>query len=59
MNQYILSMVPILFFRKPFKAMPGYIMGGHLYTSKRKPITKQVVKVYETGLKKLLKEMFE
>lgn len=55
LNQYIVAMIPILLFNRPFKAMPGYIMGGHIYGKKQQSILKQ----YEKKLRALLKELFE
>ena len=56
MNQYVLSELAILLFKRPFKYMPGYIMGGHFYT-KRRP-KQSVLKKYERKLKTLMKELF-
>jgi len=50
---------PILFFNRPFKKLPGYIMGGQLYNKKRKTISSQTLKRYERNLKKLLRDIFE
>lgn len=55
LNQYIVAMIPILLFNRPFKAMPGYIMGGHIYGKKQQSILKQ----YEKKFRALLKELFE
>jgi len=59
MRQYIVSALPVLLFKRPFKYLPGYIMGGHLYDKTRKPIRRSVLRVYEKKLKKLMKELFE
>jgi hypothetical protein len=59
MNQYIISMIPIIFFRRPFKVMPGYIMGGHLYDKNIRKIKVSAMKKYELQLKKLMGELFE
>ncbi|MCX6794333.1 MAG: hypothetical protein NTY06_04505, partial [Candidatus Gottesmanbacteria bacterium] len=59
MNQYILSLIPILLFKRPFKVMPGYAMGGHLYTKKYKPSTIKILRSYEKTLKRFAKELFE
>ena len=48
-QQYVLSSIPILFWGRPMKHMPGYIMGGHLY-GKRKP-RRSVVKQLEKTAK--------
>jgi glycosyltransferase involved in cell wall biosynthesis len=58
MNQYIISMIPILLLKRPFKTMPGYIMGGHLY-GKKKSMKPAIIKKYEIKFKALLKEIFE
>lgn len=58
MNQYILSMLPVLIFKKPLKHMPGYTMGGHLYSSKKR-IQRSVLKSYERKLKELMKDIFD
>jgi glycosyltransferase involved in cell wall biosynthesis len=59
MNQYILSMIPILLFKRPFKVMPGYIMGGHLYDKKKQKIKLLSMKKYELQFKKFMKEFLE
>jgi len=58
-QQYVLSSLPILFFNRPFKKLPGYIMGGQLYNKKRKTIPSKTLKRYERNLKKLLRDIFE
>jgi len=59
-QQYILSALPVLFFNKPLKSMPGgYIMGGHPYDEKKKAISQTHLKRYQRNLKKLLQELFE
>ncbi len=57
MNQYVVSLLPVLLFRKSLKRMPGYTMGGHLY-QKRKPLKRSVIKIYERKLQELMKELF-
>jgi hypothetical protein len=57
MNQYLLSYLPVIFLKRPLKHMPGYIMGGHLYKTK-KPVKRSVLKLYERKLKQLTKELF-
>lgn len=57
LNQYFLSLFPILLFNRSMKRMPGYVMGGQLYT-KKKSITRSVLKGYERKLKSLMKELF-
>jgi glycosyltransferase involved in cell wall biosynthesis len=59
MNQQILSMIPIIFFRRPFKVMPGYIMGGHLYDKKKRKIKLSALKKYKLQLDKLMKKLIE
>ncbi len=56
LNQYILGVLPV-FFNRSFKHMPGYVMGGQLY-SKRKKLNRSVLRVYEKKLKALLRELF-
>ena len=58
MNQYILSLLPILLFKRPFKHMPGYVMGGHMY-NKQKKIQPTVLKMYERKLRALMRELFD
>ena len=58
-QQYVLSAVPVLLFNRPMKHMPGYFMGGQLYTEKKKKITMATLRRYEKNLKKILKELFE
>jgi glycosyltransferase involved in cell wall biosynthesis len=57
-QQYLLSAVPVLI-QMPMKYMPGYTMGGQLYTKKKKAIKKSMLKQYEAKLKNLMKEIFE
>ena len=59
-QQYILSALPVLFFNRPLKSLPGgYIMGGHPYDKKKKVISQTNLRRYQRKLKKLLKELFE
>jgi len=58
MQQYVVSALPIIFLKRPFKYMPGYVMGGHLY-HKKKQIRRSVLRMYEQKLKKLLTELFD
>lgn len=58
-QQYVLSALPILLFNRPLKKMSSYVMGGQLYTKKKKTVTAKTLKRYERKLKKLLKEIFE
>ena len=59
MNQYIVSLIPILLFKRPFKVMPGYTMGGHAYTNKQKSQIAKLLRSYEKSLKRFAKELFE
>jgi glycosyltransferase involved in cell wall biosynthesis len=56
-QQYIQAALPVLFFSKPFKNMPGYIMGGQLYGKEKTP-KKTTLRKYEQKLNKLMKELF-
>jgi glycosyltransferase involved in cell wall biosynthesis len=58
-NQYLLSAVPMLVLNKSVKYMPGYTMGGQLYTRKRKPIQRPVFREFEVKVRKLVKELFD
>jgi glycosyltransferase involved in cell wall biosynthesis len=59
-QRYILSALPVLFFNRPLKSMPGgYIMGGQPYNKTKKKISQTNVRRYQRRLKKLLKELFE
>lgn len=57
LQQYAKSSMPILFFNKALKRMPGYEMGGQLYKHKKIP-QKPILREYEIKLKKLMKELF-
>lgn len=56
-QQYARSALPIIFFRRPMKHMPGYVMGGHLYGKSKK--SKSVLYSYEKKLRKMMRELFE
>lgn len=58
LQQYAVSILPVLFFNRAIKHMPGYIMGGHLYDKKKKKVPRALVKKYTKELKKLLRELF-
>ncbi len=58
-QQYTQAALPVLFFNKSLNYMPGYIMGGHLYGKKKRPIASSVLKQYEKKFQNLLKELFE
>lgn len=54
-RQYLLGAIPAIFFKKPFKELPGgYIMGGQLYDEKNQPIKQSLWKQYEGKLRKLI-----
>lgn len=57
-QQYIQSAIPVLFFNTTLKKMPDYIMGGQVYSEKKK-VKAKTLKSYEEKLKKLMKEIFE
>lgn len=57
LNQYAISLFPIILFNRSMKWMPGYVMGGHLY-GKKKKIKQSALKGYERKLKALMKELF-
>lgn len=56
-QQYVQASLPILFLNRSLSKMPGYIMGGHLYDKKKKPIGISVIRSFNKQLKKLRKEM--
>jgi glycosyltransferase involved in cell wall biosynthesis len=56
LQQYAKAAMPVLFFNKTYKHMPGYIMGGQLYKKKQPKLT--VLKTYEAKLKNLMQELF-
>ena len=58
-QQYVVTALPILFFRRPLKFMPGYFMGGHVYDKNNKSIGRDILRQYEKKLRKLMKELFE
>ncbi len=53
------AIVSVLVTKKAPRDMPGYIMGGHVYTVKRTPIQRSVIKQFNAGVRKLMKELFE
>ena len=59
MQQYILSVLPVLLFGRAVKSMPGYIMGGQNYSNKKKRLNKSVLKQLEQTINKFTKELFE
>lgn len=58
MQQYVVSILPVLFLRRAVRTVPGYIMGGQLYGKKRKVVKSSVLKLYERKLRQLIKELF-
>lgn len=54
---YAKAIFSVLLTKRPPKHIPGYIMGGHLYTEKRK--SRSLLERYEKKLKRLMKELFE
>ena len=58
LNQYIVGLLPVIFFNRTMRKMPGYIMGGHLYDKKKKKVPRALVKKYTKEGKKLLRELF-
>lgn len=57
LNQYAVSLFPIILFNRSMKSMPGYVMGGHIYGKKKIP-KRSVLKGYERKLRLLMKELF-
>ncbi len=57
MQQYIISILPVLFFGKALKSMPGYIMGGQNYVKKK--LNKSMLKRLEQTISKFTNELFE
>lgn len=58
MQQYVVSILPVIFLRRAFKAIPGYVMGGHLYGKKYRMVKQSVLTQYERKLKKYMKDVF-
>lgn len=59
MQQYILAVLPVMFFGKTFRFMPGYIMGGQLYTRKKQGIPPMKLKNLTMQVKRILDEFIE
>lgn len=59
LNTYLKSSLLVLLTKKNFRHMPGYIMGGHLYTEKKKRIRASTLRRYEVKFRKLMKELFQ
>ena len=58
MQQYVLSILPVIFFSRTVKNMPGYIMGGQIPVKKNK-LNKSVFKRLERTINTFMKEVFE
>jgi glycosyltransferase involved in cell wall biosynthesis len=58
-QQYVLASLPILFFNRPLRKMPGYIMGGQMYKKKKKTIPSTTIRRFDKNLRRLLKDFFE
>lgn len=54
---YIRASLLLLFAKRNFRTMPGYLMGGHLY-DKKKSVKRPVIKEFEKKLKKMMREVF-
>lgn len=59
MQQYLLSVLPVLLFGRAVKSMPGYIMGGQNYINKKKKLNTSVLKKLEQSINTFTKELFE
>lgn len=57
-QQYVQASLPVLFFSKSLSKMPGYIMGGHLYDKKKKPLKSLELKSINKKLQAILKDLF-
>lgn len=58
-QQYILSALPVIFFNRSIKYMPGYTMGGQLYDRRKKQIKRSLLKDFEGKFKNVMKELLE
>lgn len=58
-HTYAKASLLVLLTKQNYKHMPGYIMGGHLYTKKRKEIRLPILKEYEKKFKTIMKELFD
>jgi len=58
-NQYILSILPVLFFNTSLKSMPGYIMGGHPYATPKKKFKKSAFRRLNAAVTKFMKDLIE
>lgn len=55
---YLKAGLRVLFTKKNYRYIPEYIMGGHMYTSK-KSVRKSLFRSFELKLRKLIQELFE
>lgn len=58
-NQYIISILPVLIMNKSIKFMPGYIMGGQLYKDKKIKIKKPSSRLFKQKFNQFIQEIFE
>lgn len=56
---YVQNIFLVLLTKKSPTSVPGYIMGGHLYTEEERKTTLSKMKQFQIRLKKLTKELFE
>lgn len=55
---YTMSMLSVLL-NKPIRNLPGYVMGGHIYSEKKRRVSQSGLSIFNRRLKGLLKELFE
>jgi GT2 family glycosyltransferase len=58
-QKIIVSTLPVLLFQRPFKHMPGYVMGGQEYWKKKKGSAAATIQKFERNIKSFLHELFE
>lgn len=58
MQAYIRSWLMVLFTKQTFHYTPEYVMGGHVYAKKQRPIKGSRLRDYEKKLKKIMREVF-
>lgn len=58
LQQFARGILYTLITHRALTNMPGYMMGGHLYSGKKQPIKRSVLKDFEIKLKALAKELF-
>jgi glycosyltransferase involved in cell wall biosynthesis len=56
---YSKAVFSVLLMNKAPTYMPGYVMGGHPYNKKRKPLRQSVVRQFNAKIKALAKELLE